>query len=211
MERSNYSFLSTLVMSLLALWLVTPRMLAQEARGQILGRVTDPSGAVVASAHVSAINAATNVETATTTNETGDYLLPLLIPGTYNVSVEMTGFRKSVQDGVPVRVADRIALNVSLQLGDTTQSVQVVAKVSLLDTESASMGSVVDRRQIAELPLKDGNPMMLSVLAPGVVSLVSGGWSRPFDNGQFTNLQVNGVRTDTAEFTIDGRRTSCRV
>ena len=204
MDRSNYSVLSTLVMSLLALWLVTPRMQAQEARGQILGRVTDPSGAVVVGAHVSTINAATNVETATTTNETGDYVLPLLIPGTYNVSVEMTGFRKSVQDGVPVRVADRIALNVSLQLGDTTQSVQVLAKVSLLDTESASMGSVVDRRQIAELPLKDGNPMMLSVLAPGVMSLVSGGWSRPFDNGQFTNLQVNGVRTGTAEFTIDG-------
>lgn len=204
MGRSSYRVLSTLVMSVFALWLATPRTLAQENRGQILGRVVDPSGAVVVGAHVLAVNTATNVETAATTSETGDYVLPLLNSGTYNVSVEMTGFRKSVQNGVLIRVADKIALNISLQIGDATQSVQVVAEVPLLDTASASLGSVIDRRQIAELPLKDGNPMMLSVLAPGVVSLVSGGWSRPFDNAQFTNIVVSGVRTGTAEFTIDG-------
>jgi len=85
-------------MSPLALWLVTPKMLAQKARGQILGRVTDLSGAVVVGAHVSAINAATNVESATTTKKTVDYVLPLLFPGTYSVS-GLTGARSTLPSG----------------------------------------------------------------------------------------------------------------
>jgi hypothetical protein len=77
---------------------------SQESRGDILGRVTDPSGAVIAGATVRAVNTATNVQSTTTTNQTGDYVLPFLNPGTYKFSVQAAGFKNYVQEGITVSV-----------------------------------------------------------------------------------------------------------
>jgi len=177
---------------------------AQETRGQILGRVVDPTGAVVVGATIRAVNTATNVSTSAATNESGDYVLPFLNPGTYNVTVEMTGFKKYIQDGISVQVNDKVTLNVSLEIGQPTESVHVVAEAPLIDASTASMGQVVDHRRILELPLKDGNPIMLSNLAPGVLNLSTGGWTRPFDVGSPSSIAINGTRTGNNEFTMDG-------
>jgi hypothetical protein len=177
---------------------------AQETRGQILGRVTDESGAVAVGAHIKAVNAATNVATTSVTNESGDYSLPFLIPGTYNVTAEVQGFRPFEQTGVIVRLADRVTLNIALQVGQTTERVQVMGNAPLIETANASLGQVVDNRRISELPLKDGNPIMLASLAPGVMNLSTGGWSRPFDNTSPSSITVNGSRSATHEFTLDG-------
>ncbi len=210
MKRSMYSVFLLLLLGALLLWLATPKAVAQETRGQILGRVVDPSGAVVVGATVKAVNTETNVETTSITNETGDYALPFLLSGTYNISTEMKGFKSSIEKGVSVRVADKITLNITLQLGQATESVEVVGEAPLVESASASMGQVVDRRRIAELPLKDGNPIMLSFLAPGVLNLSTGGWSRPFDVGSPSSLAVDGARTATNEFTMDGAPNSQR-
>lgn len=210
MKRSIYSVFSLLVLGSLALWLATPQAFAQETRGQILGRVVDPSGAVVPGATLKAIDTGTNVETSSTTNESGDYVLPFLLSGTYNVSAERTGFKTSVEKGVLVRVADKITLNLTLQVGQATESVEVTGESPLIEAASASLGEVVDQRRIAELPLKDGNPIMLSFLAPGVTNLSTGGWSRPFDVGSPSSITVDGARTATNEFTMDGAPDSQR-
>ncbi|HUS08103.1 MAG TPA: carboxypeptidase regulatory-like domain-containing protein [Bryobacteraceae bacterium] len=191
----------TLFVSIVCLYAVAN---AQETRGQILGRVTDESGAVVVGASVTAVNVATNVASKTTTNDSGDYTLPFLIPGTYNVTSELKGFKSFEQEGILVRVADKATLNMVLQIGQTTDRVLVTADAPLIETATASMGQVVDNRRISELPLKDGNPIMLASLAPGVLNLSTGGWSRPFDNSSPSSIAVNGSRTATNEFTLDG-------
>src|SRR6476646_9616208 len=177
---------------------------AQETRGQILGRVTDESAAVVVGAKVKAVNVNTNVVSNATTNDNGDYALPFLIPGTYNVIAEMKGFKSFEQAGISVQVAGRETVNIILQIGQTTDRVVVTADAPLIEAASASMGQVVDNRRISELPLKDGNPIMLASLAPGVLNLSTGGWSRPFDNSSPSSIAVNGSRTATNEFTLDG-------
>lgn len=177
---------------------------AQETRGQILGRVVDPSGAVVVGVGVQAVNTATNVRTTAVTNQSGDYVLPFLVPGTYTVTVEAPGFKRFVQEGISVQVNDKVTLNVTLEIGPTTETVRVVSDAPLVDASTASMGQVVDHRRILELPLKDGNPIMLSSLAPGVLNLTTGGWTRPFDVGSPSSIAINGTRTGSNEFMLDG-------
>jgi hypothetical protein len=184
--------------------------LAQETRGQILGRVVDPSGAVVVGATVKALNTATGVETSTVTNESGDYMLSYLIPGTYSITVTAPGFKSSVHKDIQVRVADRITINISLEVGQATDTIVVTGETPLVEAASASLGQVVDRRRIVDLPLKDGNPNMLAFLAPGVTNLSTGGWTRPFDVNSPSAMAVNGTRTGTNEFTIDGGPNSQR-
>jgi len=176
----------------------------QETRGIILGRVTDPTDAVVVGATVTAVNTATNVRTTTTSNQSGDYALPFLNPGAYDVSVEVQGFKTFLQTGITVQVNGKATLNVRLEVGQTSESVKVVGEAPLVDSSSASLGEVVDRRRIVELPLKDGNPIMLASLAPGVMNLSTGGWTRPFDVGSPSSIAINGTRTSTVEFTMDG-------
>jgi hypothetical protein len=197
-------FSAQLYFASLLLLLPTAGALAQETRGQILGRVTDQSGAIVIGATVKAVNTATNVATTASTNESGDYILPFLIPGTYNVSAEMKGFRDFVQEGILLRVADKATLNIVLQVGQASERIVVEETAPLVESSSASLGQVIDNRRILELPLKDGNPIMLSYLAPGVMNLSTGGWSRPFDNSSPSSLAVDGARTGTNEFTVDG-------
>lgn len=187
---------------LLLLWTVA--LDAQETRAQILGRVTDQSGAVVVGAAVKAVNTATNVTTTATSNQTGDYALPFLIPGTYNVIGQMAGFKDFEQEGVILRVADKATLNIVLQVGQASERVVVEGTAPLVEASNASLGQVIDNRRISELPLKDGNPIMLSYLAPGVMNLSTGGWSRPFDNSSPSSLAVDGARSGTNEFTVDG-------
>ncbi|MBI3681763.1 MAG: TonB-dependent receptor [Acidobacteria bacterium] len=177
---------------------------AQDTRGQIFGSVQDSSGAAVAGALVRCANANTGVEVSAITNDRGEYILPLLLPGVYRVTIEHSGFKRFVKDAIEMRVSERIPVDVTLELGQVSETVQVQASAMLLETASASMGQVIDNRRITELPLKDGNPIMLANLAPGVLNLSTGGWSRPFDVNSPSSIAVDGSRTGSTEFTIDG-------
>jgi len=181
-----------------------PGLRAQDARGDILGRVSDPSGALVAGATVRAVRTATNVQSTVTTSETGDYTLAFLLPGEYEVSVEATGFKKFVQKGITVRVSEKTTLNLTLELGSIAETVMVVGEAPLVESASASLGQVVDQRRISELPLKDGNPIMLSHLSPGVLFTGNPAWSRPFDVGTASSMATSGSRSGTNEYTLDG-------
>lgn len=187
-----------------ALAAALPGLRAQDARGDILGRVIDPSGAAVAGAKVRVVRAATNVQNTAVTSETGDYTLAFLLPGEYEISVEAAGFKKFVQQGISVRVSEKTTLNVTLELGAITETVKVVGEAPLVESASASLGQVVDQRRVSELPLKDGNPIMLSSLSPGVLFTGNPSWSRPFDNGTASSMATSGTRTSQNEYTMDG-------
>jgi hypothetical protein len=177
----------------------------QEARGTILGRVSDPSGAVIAGAKVEALNAATGVRTDTATNESGDYLLPFMIPGPYTIAVEVPGFKRFVRSAINLRVDDRITVDVSMTLGQAAESVEVVGTATLLDTSTTSMGQVMDAKTILELPLKDGNLIWAVTLSPGVTDTnTAAGYVRPFDTSHPTAISVGGTRTGSNQYTIDG-------
>src|SRR6266851_8750765 len=178
---------------------------AQEARGTLLGRVTDPSNAVIAGVKVEAASAETGVRFSSTTNRTGDYIFPLLGPGTYSIRVEHAGFKTYTQSGIPVRVNDQLAVNVTLELGQSSQTVEVNAERRLLDTSTASMGLVVETRTIMELPLKDGMVLTMATLAPGVIfTPESAGYVRPFDTSSPSTMSIDGTRSGSNQFMMDG-------
>jgi hypothetical protein len=190
---------------LLALCLAGPSAaLAQEFRGTITGQVTDPSGATVPKVTVKARNTGTNVATPTVTNGTGTYSIPFLQPGPYDVSVDATGFKPSTR-AVELRVGDRLVVNFSLDVIGVQTSVEVSAdSTPLLETASASMGSVVDGRRIRELPLLAGNPMYLAQVAAGLSYVSSNEHSiDPYNTGDPSKLQVGGA-PGGVEFTLDG-------
>src|SRR6476646_3932086 len=121
---------------------------AQETRSTVLGRITDPTGAVILGAVVEAKNLDTGVHAAVPTNASGDFLLPFLIPGPYSLTVSAPGFKKWVRSRIQARIDDRITIDVTMEIGQATESVQVSAEAPLLDTSTGSMGQVIDSRKV---------------------------------------------------------------
>ncbi|HEY7059710.1 MAG TPA: carboxypeptidase regulatory-like domain-containing protein, partial [Vicinamibacterales bacterium] len=177
--------------------------LAQDFRGAISGRITDPSGARLPGVTVTSTNVATNVATTTTTNGDGDYSIPYLTPGTYTIAAELSGFKKLVRDGIDVRIGDRIAVDLTMDVGKMEETVSVTAESPLLETMSGSTGQVIDEKRIALMPLSDGNPFVLARLVPGVAYNGDLKFSRPFDNGGTSGIAAEGS-TGGNEFTLDG-------
>lgn len=180
--------------------------LGQESRGTILGRVLDSSGALVVGARVQAVNIATNTKVGSVTSERGNYEIPYLLPGIYRVEVEMPGFKKGVRDQIELRVADRLLIEFTLEVGDVAESVVVTGETPLLESTGASLGAIMDERRVSELPIVGGNPIYLARLSPGVMSTAGrGNGHDPYNQGAGTTLIVaNGTRTSSSEVTMDG-------
>ncbi|MFB3827858.1 MAG: TonB-dependent receptor domain-containing protein [Bryobacteraceae bacterium] len=195
-----------LVRFVLMIVLMISCALAQETRGTILGRVTDPTGAVIGGADVRATNVATGVTVAAKTNEAGNYTLPYLLTGAYTVEAELSGFKRFVREGIQVRVNDVVQLNIDLQVGNVTEAIEVTAETPLLSTSESSLGQVVDERRVTELPTYGNSPMALAQLAPGVINTKD---TRLAKAGSFSISKNSEIATDGAgaynnEFTLDG-------
>ena len=143
------------------------RLSGQQDTGMITGLVTDGSNAPVSGAAVFVINRNTNVRTGVTTGSDGIYVATPLKIGAYAVQVEVTGFKKVLREGIQLQVQDRLRLDFQLEVGDVTQTVEVRAESPLLQSESTSLGQVIDKRSVADLPLNGRNFTQLIVLAPG--------------------------------------------
>ena len=143
-------------------------LLAQETRGSITGTVTDPQGAVIAGAAVVVTNTGTGTSARLTTNASGYYEAPLLLPGSYSISVEFAGFKRAVRDGVTLALSDQLQINFQLEVGGTTESVTVTAEAPMLDTSTVSTGRGITNREVMDLPVLGNNVMMLTRFAPGV-------------------------------------------
>ncbi|HET7220626.1 MAG TPA: carboxypeptidase regulatory-like domain-containing protein [Vicinamibacterales bacterium] len=176
---------------------------AQDFRGSITGRVSDAQGGRLPGATVTAVNVDTNVTATSTTDASGDFAISYLTAGTYRLTVEIPGFKKAVRDKIEVRIGDRLSIDVSLEVGQLEETVTVAAETPLLETRSGSAGQVIGEKQIALMPLSDGNPFVLARLAPGVAYHGDLKFSRPFDNAGTSDFTADGG-PGRNEFTLDG-------
>ena len=179
---------------------------SQETRSTIVGRVTDASGAIVLGAEVRATNTATGVAAVAKTNDSGNFTLPYLLPGPYRLNASLQGFKTFARDGIELRVNETVEVNIPLEIGATSETVEVRGETPLLQTVDASLGQVVDQRRIQELPSFGSSPMTLVQLAPGVINstdmrLAKAGSFSINKNSQFS---TDGAGQYNNEFTLDG-------
>ncbi|MBL8228281.1 MAG: TonB-dependent receptor [Bryobacterales bacterium] len=186
-------------LALILLLSVAP-LVSQDINGAISGTVTDSSGAVVPNASVTVVNTATSVVAYRgSTNESGNYSAPSLPVGTYRVSVEVAGFKKAEIQGVTLQVDQRARVNVVLQPGELAETVTVVGEgLGQLESESSSLGAIINTTQVKDLPMPSRNVLNLLTLVGGVSS---GGAATGINASQ---LSMNGSRTLNSEFAVDG-------
>lgn len=181
---------------------------SQDTRGTITGRITDPSGAVIAGASVVVSNTGMGTKTSAMTSSDGIYRAPFLLPGKYDIEVIASGFKKAVRNGVEVRVADRLDISIVLEIGAAAEQITVTSEVPLLTTETASAGTVIDAKRVADLPLSYGNPFLLIGLSAGVTFNGSVRLDRPFEPTHIVNFSMGGTRGNLNDITIDGAPTT---
>jgi len=181
----------------LAIVLCSPILRAQSTNASITGRVTDPSKALIVGANVAAVSSGTRFRYEGVTNASGEYYLTNLPPGSYRLEIEKTGFKKLIKPDVTLHVQDALEINFEMTLGPASQSVTVEAGAPLVNTESGTVSTVIDRTFVDNLPLNGRSFQTLIMLTPGVVVTATA-----FDDqGQFS---VNGQRADGNYFTVDG-------
>ena len=175
---------------------------------QLSGRIADPTGAVVPGATVVVIHDDTKIQRDTTSNELGYYTVPLLQPGRYRVTVRKEGFRPVTRSGITLEVDQAARVDFLLEVGTVTETVEVTANVSTVDTHSVTLKEVIDQRRIRELPLNGRDPTQLILLLPGVYGttadasgLRQGGSGRGVVQ---PGISSNGARGNMVNYGLDG-------
>jgi Carboxypeptidase regulatory-like domain len=190
-----------LVLTALCLALAVPSFSQTQSTGALTGTVTDPSGAVVVGATVTATNAGTGAERSTTTDSSGSYKLSLLSPGNYLVKFSSQGFKTAETPAVTVSVTETAVLNHRLELGSQTEQVTVEATAVTIQTENATNGGLVTSQEVTTLPLVNRNYTQIINLSPGVVANVSSAAS--VGNGT-QDVASNGSRQNQNNYSMDG-------
>ncbi|HET7697118.1 MAG TPA: carboxypeptidase regulatory-like domain-containing protein [Vicinamibacterales bacterium] len=192
------------LLGVLTLSLFATTAVAQEARGTIQGRVSDPTGSAVPGALVEVLNVETGVVTPTTSNAEGSYRVPFLNPGTYRVTVTLDGFSKFVSEDLRLHVAAVLNVDAPLKVGSRTEEVTVTASTTTVDNATAELGQVIDARRIAELPIREGSAVELVVLAPGVQNTTDLRSRKAAFNNGLSQFSSDGAGDKRNDFTIDG-------
>jgi hypothetical protein len=150
-------------------WLIAvPLPIAAQTFGDITGTLVDSSGAVVSGAIVKATNNATSQVRQVVTNETGNYTIPFLPPGLYQVRAEKDGFKAATRSDILLQVADNVRVNFTLDVGSVSESIEVREEAALLTSESGTVGTVIDNKRIVDLPLNGRNYTQMVALSPYV-------------------------------------------
>jgi len=192
-----------MVVALMAI--VLPAALyAQETRGRITGRVTDSSKATVPGATVTVTDATRGTTATAVTNEQGLFQVNYLLPGTYRLLVELTGFKKYSQENVLVQLGQTVDLPIALEVGALEESVSVTAESPVVNTSDASMGLVVDQARLASLPLIHGDPYKIMGLAPGLAHSGSQRLDRPYEPTHIVGYAYDGTRSNRSDLLVDG-------
>lgn len=183
---------------------------AQVSSAELSGTVFDSTGASLSGAKVTATNTGTNVPHDAVSDSTGNYVIPLLQPGDYVITVEAAGFKKLVQRGLSLQINQQAQLNLTLQIGQVSEEISVTAQAPQLESESSSLGTVVSEKLVNQLPLNGRNFIQLAILSPGVTgvgfgasgTIMSG--TRPDDRRPGTEIFSNGNREGSNNFLFDG-------
>ena len=177
---------------------------AQEFRSTLTGRVTDATGATVAGAQIAAIETNTNTRYDTVTNSDGLYTFPLLLPGSYRLTAESKGFKKFSQTGIQIGTNTRVAQNVTLVVGDLTDSVTVTADAAPLETVKASAGQVITSHELENLPLDGHTALDVEFYGFAVVSQGNRDSNGPASQGGLATLSMGGAASGANEVLLDG-------
>ncbi|MGH9673137.1 MAG: carboxypeptidase regulatory-like domain-containing protein [Bryobacteraceae bacterium] len=194
--------------SLLAVWLVLCAVtVTAQTFGEISGEVRDPSGAIIGGANVTLTNTGTNAARTTVSNEAGIYAFPAVPPGNYTLKAEKTGFKTYSRAGIQMQVELRTRIDIELQLGLVTETVDVTGQAPLLTSENATLGTVIENKRIVELPLNGRNYLSLVAMAPNVsFGFPSAGQAGSRQGGirADQSIAVAGQRAQFNRFTLDG-------
>ena len=174
---------------------------AQTPSAGVTGRVTDANGAVVAGATIKVTNLDTNLSQQTVTNEAGDFVLPYLNPASHALEAHATGFRTYKRDNFTLAVSQVLRMDIRLEVGEATETVNITDTPSSLNTETGTRGEVTTAAEVAELPLDGRSFSDLALLTGGVIPRGDGG------DGSFA---VNGGRGDNTGFLLDGMNNTQR-
>lgn len=184
---------------------------AQALYGSIVGTVTDGSGAIIQGATVTITDIATNETRTAQSNSAGEYSFVSLVPSTYQVAIEKTSFKRFVREQVTVQVNTTVRIDATLDVGNVTETVEVSTDSPLLQTDSGTLGQVIEGKTVTEMPLNGRNVMNLLSLAPGVVPgnntqgspmMNSGGHTQV---GGWDNYQIGGGIPGQSAFYLDGQ------
>ncbi len=173
-----------------------------QTTGTILGQISDPSGGAVVGATVRCKNISTGLVRSASTNTEGGYLLPSLPTGTYEVTAEASGFKLSTQTGISLEVAQNARIDFNLQVGSVNETVNVAAAAVAVDTQSTTIGAVVDNRRVSTIPLNGRNVLALAQLLPGVGTIAVDTAITFNRNGP--RLNISGGRANENSILLDG-------
>ena len=180
---------------------------AQVTTGSILGTIHDSTGAVVAGATVTVTDTGKGTTSANQTDTDGTYSVPFLNPGTYSVSVEMAGFKRSISNNIVVDIDQKARVDFTLELGGVSETVQVNTAAPLIRLDSSELGDVVGKKQVQNLPLNGRNFASLVYLVPGVTSGQAGenlSGSSSFNPRAASNFNALGSQANTNQWLVDG-------
>src|SRR5580704_7686896 len=184
-----------IVLLVLALSLMSLPALAQSTAGRVLGSIIDQSGASVAGATVVVTDMEHGTSRSLTTDASGDYVAPDLIPGTYKIRVEAKGFKSVERPNIAIEVATDVRADFTLQPGNVSEVVTVNEDVPLVNTTSATLGGTLSNQEINDLPLNGRNYENLLQLRPGVMRYPGGG---------FSTTSTNGLRAEDNAYFVEG-------
>ena len=188
-----------------ALSILVPTLLpAQGASGRIVGRIADPTAAVLANVKVTLVNEATGISRDALSNDSGDFTFVEVVPGTYTVQFELAGFKKNVQKDVIVDVNQVVTLNSTLQIGGSQETVEVTSEAPQVDTTSTQLGAVINDRSINELPLNTRDTYQFLQAQPGVQAQLGSSGSLFAGSDDPGSVSVNGGRTRANNFNVNG-------
>ncbi|MBS1792768.1 MAG: TonB-dependent receptor [Acidobacteria bacterium] len=177
---------------------------AQETRGTIRGTVVDPNKASVPGAVVKIVDTARGTTTTLTTNDEGIYQANYMIPSTYQITVEASGFKRTLRENVQLQINQTLSIDFALEIGGNQETVTVTTESPALESSNASLGQTIDQRRISELPLVHGDPYTLIGLSSGVTYTGSTRLDRPFEPTHIVGFAVDGTRGNRSDLTIDG-------
>lgn len=190
MTRASWLLLATFTMLLFS-----ASALAQSTAGRILGTVNDASGAAVPGATVIVTDVQRGTSRTLTTDDSGGFVAPELLPGTYKIHVEAKGFKTTERPNIVIEVATDVRADIALQAGQVTEMVVVQEEVPLLNTTSSTLGGTLSNKEINDLPLNGRNYENLLQLRPGVVRYPGGG---------FSTTSSNGLRAEDNAYYLEG-------
>lgn len=195
--KSRNKFWNICLGLILGLVFFAPNVLAQTFNATVVGKVTDANGASVPGAAVTMTQKGTNRTYTTSTNDSGEYVVPQLPPGDYNLKISASGFKIAVNENLTLETDTTSRVNIVLETGSINETVTVTAEPSVINTETSDKGEVITQKQVQDLPLNGRDFQDLALLVPGV-------YPRPSEDDQGQGVAAAGSRTDATNFILDG-------